>query len=379
MAAGDNPNMNIKYRSGVQGMATKFDNKYSTKGMMYPADLMSEGDNPYGGNYVIFYINVHEDSMLYKNNPEAFVSGDVPPRLRGEAENLSTGAIAAAGVVTGSVAANTAGVAQKVTKFTGGNLQEGTASTVANVVGGAVAAGAVITAVGGAKNEYKRQQKAIALHIPNELSIKYGVSWEEEGTAGAAALASIAEGGGNLSKALSLNPLTALGGAASAVAGAAGSAVSYGAGLALRTPGAGTLLSKTSGVAANPKKEQLFKQVDFRTFSFNYMFFPRSKDEAANIRNIINEFKLHMHPEFKDANHFLYIYPSEFDVFYYQNGRENMNIHRHTSCVLTDMSVVYSPQGVFSSFDDGMPSQINVQMTFKELALLSKESIKDGF
>jgi hypothetical protein len=43
------------------------------------------------------------------------------------------------------------------------------------------------------------------------------------------------------------------------------------------------------------------------------------------------------------------------------------------------MSVVYSPQGVFSSFDDGMPSQINVQMTFKELALLSKESIKDGF
>jgi hypothetical protein len=56
-----------------------------------------------------------------------------------------------------------------------------------------------------------------------------------------------------------------------------------------------------------------------------------------------------------------------------------MNIHRHTSCVLTDLSISYSPQGVFTTFDDGMPTQINVQMTFKELATLSKETIKDGY
>ena len=85
-----------------------------------------------------------------------------------------------------------------------------------------------------------------------------------------------------------------------------------------------------------------------------------------------------MHPEMKDDRNFLYLYPSEFDITYYQGGRENLNLHRHTSCVLTDMSVNYTPNGNFSTFNDGMPTQINVAMTFKELSLLTKEKIRDG-
>jgi len=85
-----------------------------------------------------------------------------------------------------------------------------------------------------------------------------------------------------------------------------------------------------------------------------------------------------MHPEFKDANNFLYIYPSEFDIFYYNNGQENMNVNRHTSCVLTDMVVNYSPNGQFTAFANGMPTQINLTLTFKELATLTKEKIQDN-
>jgi hypothetical protein len=86
-----------------------------------------------------------------------------------------------------------------------------------------------------------------------------------------------------------------------------------------------------------------------------------------------------MHPEYKDANRFLYVYPSEFDIRYYNNGVENLNIHRHTSCVLTDMNVMYTPQGVYTAFEGGAPSQINVTLTFRELAQLSKETIEDGY
>jgi len=85
-----------------------------------------------------------------------------------------------------------------------------------------------------------------------------------------------------------------------------------------------------------------------------------------------------MHPEFKDTNNFIYVYPSEFDVFYYQGTKENMNLHRHTSCVLQEMNVNYTPNGSFTTFANGMPTQINVTLSFKELALLSKEKIKDG-
>ena len=111
----------------------------------------------------------------------------------------------------------------------------------------------------------------------------------------------------------------------------------------------------------------------------NYKFFARSADEANNINQIINAFKLHMHPEFKDAYNFLYIYPSEFDIFYYNNNVENLNLHRHTSVVLTDLDVAYTPQNVFTAFSDGMPTQINISMTFRELALLTKDNILDGF
>jgi hypothetical protein len=85
-----------------------------------------------------------------------------------------------------------------------------------------------------------------------------------------------------------------------------------------------------------------------------------------------------MHPEFKDTNKFLYVYPSEFDISYYSNGVENRNIHRHTSCVLTEMAINYTPNAAFNTFADGSPTQINVQMTFRELSLMDKDKIKAG-
>ena len=89
-------------------------------------------------------------------------------------------------------------------------------------------------------------------------------------------------------------------------------------------------------------------------------------------------FKLHMHPEFKDTNKFLYIYPSEFDITYYSNGAENTSIHKHTSCVLTEMNINYTPNSQFTTFADGTPTQINVMMTFRELAQLDKDMISGG-
>jgi hypothetical protein len=61
-------------------------------------------------------------------------------------------------------------------------------------------------------------------------------------------------------------------------------------------------------MAANPMKEQIFKNVNFRKFTFDYTFSPRDPGEAKAIKKIIKTFKLHMHPEYKDANNFIFIY-----------------------------------------------------------------------
>lgn len=388
MAAGDNPLYNYKPRSGELGSPTWFQSdSYTIKNLMYPDDLMSSTNNQYGGNYVIFYINVHEDSYLFKGSEAAKnrTVTDIPPNLRGEVSGkFSSADVVVAGGIAGivggasaaraTIGASGADVIKKITGIDSAKIFG--LETAANFGTGALVTGAAITALGGVANKYKRMESAIALHVPTDLSISYSANWSPTDMAGMAAAATVGDSIGNAIEQLTKSGITQ---SAGELSNAGGAGINYLVSRGLQTQGIGEFVGKVSGTAANPKKEQLFRNIDFRTFSFNYQFFPRSREEAQKVQAIIKTFKLHMHPEFKDASHFLYTYPSEFDIYYYQNGQENMNIHRHTSCVLTDMNISYTPQGILSTFEDGMPTQINVQLQFKELALLTKEAIADGY
>lgn len=339
--------------------------KYKIDGYSYPADLMSE---QYGGNYAIFYINVNVDSKLLKGEGGgAEITDDKSfTRERGPliAANLSgTGLVG--GAVAG-LAGKGAVVGALANKSQGKSWLSGAikGATVA-AAPGAIGLGAAATIAGSTNRAQKRLKTSIALHIPNQLQIRYGTQWSEEDTAtammapllGEAAMKAI----GNFS-----------GGDLLGTAGVGAAALGLSQG-----PNAGAVSAGT-GLAFNPRKEQVFKGVDFRTFQFDYQFFPRSEGESRNVLNIIKMFKLHMHPEFKDSNKFLYIYPSEFDISYYSNGVINDSIHHHTSCVLTEMSINYTPNGQFTTFADGTPTQINVQLTFRELAQLDKDLIQGG-
>jgi hypothetical protein len=327
---------------------------YEVRNHMYPSDLLND-QRTYGGNYVVFYINVAVDSKLAKTPGTKFVN-ETTPRDRGDlvGQNLSTNQL-----IGTNVALNAAGAT--IGSALGFGAVSGTVAAL-SVVGATVTAKTAASAT----RAQKRLKTAIALHVPNQLQIRYGVQYSEEDTA---AFAMAAAGGEELMKALTS------GGKDSNVTGVAGAIISN---IALSKGPFAAANSAATGLAANPKKEQVFKSVDFRTFQFDYQFFPRDPKEAENVMRIIQEFKYHMHPEFKDDNNFVYIYPSEFDIFYYQDGRENLNLHRHTSCVMTDMTVNYTPNGTFTTFDNGMPTQINVVMSFRELALLTKDKIKDG-
>ena len=371
----------FKSRSGP----TEFDtNKYNISQHSYPLDLMGP-IGEYGGNYVIFYINVAVDSKLLKDNPNLAIddvsqaqlirdTGEIPA-LSNKYKTGALGAIAApAGVALGALAlsgnltSTTTSIINNVEK-TSTKLSGATIKALGTAAVGAAALEHIASTFSGAK---KRLATAIALHTPNNMSTTYSVNYDEEdmdiyaiglaAAGGTAALAEAAKQKGTLN--------VSLGDAGNSITTAV---LSQG----LKLPGTGGI-SKITGLAPNPRKEQLFKHVNFRTFTFDYQFYPRDEQEAKNVQDIIFQFKYHMHPEFKDANNFLYIYPSEFDIFYYNNGQENMHVNRHTSCVLTDMVVNYSPNGQFTAFANGMPTQINVTLTFKELATLTKEKIQDN-
>ena len=362
----------------TRGAATTFTpSQYNIDQYQYPADLYSN-NGIYGGNYVIFYVNVAEDSRLLKGakvGADYVDPANVPPRLRGDlaAQNFNSAqtiaGAAAGGAITGAAAG--AGLETLAKKGIVGVAKGAIKGAAIGAVPGVAGASTVAIAAGGKMGrQQKRLTKAIALHVPNDLSIKYSTQWDAEDTAGFQMGAVAASAPFEMTKALVTGGNTRNG------AGAIGNIMTS---LALSKGPQGGALSAASGLAANPKKENLFKTVDFRTFTFNYKFFPRNADEAQNVLNIIKEFKIHMHPEYKDSNNFVFIYPSEFDIYYYNNGEENLNLHRHTSCVLADMNVNYTPNGMLNTFDGGMPTQIDVSMTFKELSILTKQELMDGF
>jgi hypothetical protein len=347
----------------ARGAGTNFaTDKYTVGSLQYPSDLMA-ANNIYGGNYAIFYINIQADSKLLKDATYATVSDPsaIPPRQRGDAVALNTGTAGAVGTSTATGA---------VLGALGGAIGLGAGGGIAGAaVGGGLglaAGGAAAIQAAGFSRQTKRLKQVIALYMPEDLNIKYSIDWSEEETAMAAAVYS---GADNFASMFDSSRKSSIGQAAL-------TAVTTGA---LKMPVTGNYTSAQTGLAVNPKKEQIFKGVKYRDFTLSFKFYPRSAEEANNINQIINAFKLHMHPEFKDAYNFLYIYPSEFDIYYYNNGQENLNLHRHTSVVLTDLDVAYTPQGVFTAFTDGMPTQVNINMSFRELALLTKDNILDGF
>lgn len=358
--------------------------KYDIGNYQYPSDLMgltTEGGASstqplYGGNYVLFYINVNNESKMVENpsTPDSIVEIDASERVKKQlaGREYSQEAVAAANAVEAG------GVLGAVTGSGGGGSMKGIALGAATAIAG-TASIAANTKNSTFSRPMKRLKSVIALHVPNQLSIRYGAGWSEDETF---ALQALIQGGDAAGRALveAGKALTDknVEGAKGAITNGARGISSIVANMALtKGPNAGALSSMT-GLAPNPMKEQVFKGVDFRTFTMEYQFAPRSLEESENVSKIIKAFKYHMHPEYKDSNNFLFLYPSEFDIEYYHKGEENLHIHRHTSCVLTELNVNYTPNGNFSTFVGGRPTQINVSMTFKELTVLTKELISEG-
>lgn len=317
--------------------------KYNVTSHQYPFDLDSSPS--YGGQRVVFFINVSGDGKLALSNDSKVVQ-DIPKNKLNN-KNATTELVNK--------------ISTQYEKYR--SSQKTNASGEPDTIAPAINVG----------KPMKRLVTAISLYIPNDLSTNYSVSWSDEDLSDSEATAEFILGAAQTVSKLSNGEF---GGAASTAAGTAKTSFIAKIGQKLKSlPAIEKATRLTSG---NSKAEQLFKQVNFREFSFSYQFTPKDRAEADNVLNIVRTFRHHMLPEFKDTKEFLYIYPSEFDVKYYLNDRENEFLEKHFTAVLTACSISYSGAGQYSTFSDGMPTQINLNLTFKELSTPTKESSPFG-
>ncbi|MCX8008233.1 MAG: hypothetical protein N3A54_00860 [Patescibacteria group bacterium] len=155
-------------------------------------------------------------------------------------------------------------------------------------------------------------------------------------------------------------------------------------------------LLATQGVIENPFKQLIFSGPNFRKFNFSFALYPRNQKEAVMINKIIEIFKYHMHPEEKDSTGGrFYVVPSDFDIEFYRiiqigdraeasKGTklddtvvfENQFLYAISTCVLSDMSVNYTPapEGFITHYD-GTPLGVVLQMNFVETEILTKKRI----
>jgi hypothetical protein len=145
-------------------------------------------------------------------------------------------------------------------------------------------------------------------------------------------------------------------------------------------PGFGGVIDKTRGRAVNPKTELVFKNVPFRTFNFPFEFSPKSEKEKEDMYKIINQFKFFMMPEIKSEGYLTS--PSEFQITYMYRDKANMYIPKISRCVLTDMSLDFAPEGVFTTFkgdeQGAAPVLTKMDLSFTELEIMTKETIATG-
>jgi hypothetical protein len=232
----------------------------------------------------------------------------------------------------------------------------------------------------------KLTKDAIALYMPDTLQYTYSQSYDQLSLGselGGQALA----GGKSVYDAYQSGDTGAV--TAAIAKTAAETAKQLGgtaAAKALGSPATGQAILAATGRVQNPMLEMVYKSPNFRSFQFDFTFYPRDEKEALEVQRIIERLRFHQAPELlKNAGGFL-VPPSEFDIKFYYAGSENPNIPQIATCVLTTLDVNYAPNG-FSAYEvpgennpaigrTGMPVAIQVTLQFQEITYLTKADFR---
>jgi hypothetical protein len=128
------------------------------------------------------------------------------------------------------------------------------------------------------------------------------------------------------------------------------------------------------------RMELAFKGVDKRSFEYTFKMLPRSEVEADEIVKIIGMFKHHMLPEMRGAHtrgRRMGI-PSTFDINYMFVNTENQYLNKVSTCFLESMDVSYA-EGKFKAHEGGQPVETTITLSFKEIELITRDKLAEGF
>ena len=383
--------------------------------LRYPLDI----GNYDKSHYVVFYIRQQKNSVFKRppadmgtfdsdnyNNMDVKAGGNpisnLTNKVGGEIVSKVNSALGKVNEVTNNKITGLTGALSKGISNVVGGVGNIFASTPnVNLGGGSTDTSAVIdnsikriskkSNVAGFERPTYLTTDAIALYMPDTLAYTYSQSYETPGmgsefggqalAAGKSAIDAYNSGGasaaGDSLKKSGLENMTEI--------------LTKGVGKITSSENTAKLFLASTGRIVNPMLEMLYQSPNFRTFQFEFMFYPRDEREALETQNILERFRFHQAPEILKeggvAGGFL-VPPSEFDIRFYYSGSENPNIPQIATCVLTQMDVNYAPNG-WSSYEvpdefkpsigrTGMPTAIQITLSFQETTYLTKDDFSQN-
>ena len=128
----------------------------------------------------------------------------------------------------------------------------------------------------------------------------------------------------------------------------------------------GSLLTRSTGSIMNPNMELLFKKPQLRPFEFTYKLAPRSRKEAMQVIKIIRSFKQSMAAIRSASNLFLRT-PHTYKLQYKHKSKAHPYLNMFKECALTNMTVNYTPDGNYATYEDGVMTAYEMKLSFMEI------------
>ena len=144
-----------------------------------------------------------------------------------------------------------------------------------------------------------------------------------------------------------------------------------------------SVIARSTGQILNNNLELLFQGVNLRSFPFSITFSPRDPKESRMVKDIIRSLKMAMAPKAGEmeasAQGIFLKSPDVFQLKYLRDGHDHPFLNSFKLCALTGMTVNYTNAGTYTSYEDGTPVNIRMNLTFKELnPIYHEDYLSDG-
>jgi hypothetical protein len=382
--------------------------KHSIENLTFPIDVDSDPGLGNHGHYMMFYINQQDHAKLSFGDPAepkqdggANVLEDLKNRNSPEHENvvIEPAQYAQTSLAGEQVKVKEAQYGLRANDHSLGRLtinqDYGNTQKVPDIKKqkpvkdyGTINKGVQVADSTNGQNIHVKRAKttrlntAIAMYMPANVQVTYGANYTDTEIGSMAERAAdtikaFAEGdiGGGFEKMLNAD---------SDLVKNAGQFLLSGIGNLPGFGGAKELEAMKKGRIISNRMELAFRGINKREFQYTFKMIPRNKIEADEIKKIVHAFKVNMLPAFEggDLTGRSFIVPNTFDIEYMYNGKQNQFLHKISTCVLESMAVTYGGDRykTYTATTDGAPPvETTIALNFKEMEMITRERVEDGF